>query len=433
MGDKMKLAEIFRDNMVLQRNKPIAVFGYGKGGGYIEFCGKTTVFTNKNECKFCIYLPAEEAGGPYDMTVCINDEKLVIKNVLIGEVFMAAGQSNMELNTSETIDIDIIENANVRLFTEPHNPNEEAVITHNIPKWTIADNESILKFSAIGYKVGQILQENLHIPIGIISCNKGASRVDTWTDPKIADTDEYKKLIPKKFESVKMYKFNEGSFLFENKLLNIIPYTMKGVLWYQGESNARTGDAENYKTLLTIMINNWRELFGANLPFYCVQIMPYVYGENWEIVRKAIEEVAKTVDNVYMTTLVNTNENDKIHPSKKNTVAEMLANAVLTTLYGRDLVYSGPVFNKCIIKKEYAEISFIFRHGLHFDGEPNDIYVTYENGATEKAQCSVKGNKLYVKLKDKKPLKIAMGYCQVPCHNLYNGAGYLASPFEINL
>ena len=428
----MKLAEIFRDNMVLQRGKPIAVFGKGNGTGYIEFCGKTTHFSDKNG-EFCVYLPTEEAGGPYDMTVCLNNETQIIKNVLIGDVFMAAGQSNMEFPTSETIDIEIFENNNLCLFTEPNIPNDAAVINHITPEWNLANKESILKFSALGYKVGDILEKPLHIPIGIISCNKGASRVDTWTDPKIADTDEYKRFIPKKSESVKMYKFNEGSFLFENKLANIIPYTMKGVLWYQGESNARSGDAENYKTLLTIMINNWRELFGANLPFYCVQIMPYVYGENWEIVRKATEEVAKTVDNVYMTTLVNTGENDKIHPQKKNTIAVMLANAVLTTIYGRDYAYSGPVFNKCILKPDHAEISFIFREGLHFDGEPKDIFVTYENGETELADCKIKGNKLFVYFKGEKVAKISMGYCQVPNHNLYNSSGYLASPFEINL
>lgn len=430
-GVFMKLAEIFCDNMVLQRDKPIALFGNGVGNGYVDFCGKRTEIISNG--KFCVYLPQEEAGGPYDMIVCLNDEIFTLKNILIGDVFMAAGQSNMEFTTSQTCDIEIIENSNVRLFTEPHIPNDDAVINCINPEWNIADKESILKFSAIGYKVGEILQQNLNIPIGIISCNKGASRADTWTETKITDTDEYKKLIPQKSETCKQYKFNEGSFLFENKLKNIIPYTMKGVLWYQGESNARDGDAENYKTILTIMINNWRELFCNNLPFYCVQIMPYVWGKNWEIVRKAIEDIAKTVDNVYMTTLVNTDENDKIHPEKKNTVAVMLANAVLTTLYGRDLPYSGPVFNNCIVKQDYAEISFIFRNGLHFDGTPNDIYVTYENGEVEKAKCEIKRNKLYVKLNSNKAVKITMGYCQVPSHNLYNSAGYLASPFEIIL
>ncbi len=418
--------------MVLQRGKPIAVFGSGEGSGYIEFCGKTTRFSSENG-EFCIYLPTEEAGGPYDMIVSLNDETQIIKNILIGDVFMAAGQSNMELTTAETIDIEILGNANLRLFTEPHNPNYDAVISHIAPEWNLANKESILKFSAIGYKVGDILEKSLHIPIGIISCNKGASRVDTWTDPVIADTDEYKKMIPQKHETCKQYKFNEGSFLFENKLKHIIPYTMKGILWYQGESNARSGDAENYQTLLTILINNWRELFNDNLPFYCVQIMPYVWGDNWEIVRKAIENVARTVDNVYMTTLVNTNENDEIHPKKKNTVATMLANAVLTTLYGRDYIYCGPVFNKFTLKPDHVEISFIFREGLHFDGEPRDIYVTYENGETELADCKIKGNKLFVYFKDSNPCKITMGYCKTPDHNLYNSAGYLASPFEIDL
>ena len=111
----------------------------------------------------------------------------------------------------------------------------------------------------------------------------------------------------------------------------------------------------------------------------------------------------------------------------------MLANAVLSSLYGRDKTYSGPVFNKCVVKHKHAEISFIFRDGLHFDSEPRDIFVTYENGVTEPADCKIKSNKLYVCLKDENVNKITMGYCQVPDHNLYNGAGYLASPFEINL
>lgn len=428
----MKLAEIFQDNMVLQRGKEIAVFGTGTGDGCITFCGKTTAFVSNDE-SFCVYIPAEEAGGPYDMTVCLNDEVRTIKNILVGDVFMAAGQSNMEFTTRETVDIPIIENGNIRLFTEPHIPTDDGNYNHLTPEWNYATKESILKFSAIGYRVAEILQENLHIPIGIVSCNKGASRADTWTDPKIADTDEYKKLIPKKAETCKMYWFNKGSWLFENKLSHIIPFTMKGVLWYQGESNARDGDAQNYKTILEIMINNWRDLFDANLPFYIVQIMPYVWGEKWEIVRKCQEEVAKELDNVYMTTLVNTDENDKIHPNKKNTVAVMLANAVLSTLYGHDKIYSGPVYNQCKIKDNVAEISFIFGGGLHFDGAPNDIYLHYENGECAVADCKIKHNKLYISLKSEKPTRITMGYKNVPEHNLYNGAGYLASPFEIVL
>lgn len=426
----MKLAEIFQDNLVLQRGREIAVFGDGQGNGYIDFCGKRTVINSEDD-HFCVFLPSEEAGGPYDMTVVLNNEISVIKNILIGDVFMAAGQSNIELPTKDTVDIPIIENDNIRLFTEPNIPSDDGSYKHITPEWNSATKESIAEFSAIGYRVAEILQEDLHIPIGIVSCNKGASRADTWTDPKITDTDDYKKLIPKKAETCKMYWFNEGSWLFENKLKHIIPFTMKGILWYQGESNACDCDAQNYKTVLEIMINNWRELFGADLPFYIVQLMPYVWGEKWEIVRKCQEEVAKTVDNIYMTTLVNTNENDKIHPQKKNTVAVMLADAVLSTLYGKDKVYSGPVLNQFKLKGSTAEISFTFCEGLHFDGEAKDIFVYYENGDIDPAICKIKDNKLIITFKNERVIKITMGYQNLPEHNLYNSAGYLASPFEI--
>ena len=388
----MKLAEIFQDNMVLQRGKKIAVFGEGMGNISVTLCDKTTNFTSNSE-RFCFYLPEEEAGGPYDMTVCLDNEVKVIKNVLIGDVFMAAGQSNMELPTRDTIDIEIIENDDIRLFTEPHIPFDDGSYVIQTAEWNTATKDEILKFSAIGYKVAEILQENLHIPIGIISCNKGATRADSWTSPELTENDEYKKLNPKKEETCKMYWFNRGSWLFDNKLSPIIPFTMKGVLWYQGESNARDGDAQNYKTVLEIMIKNWRDLFSDNLPFYIVQIMPYVWGEKWHIVRKCQEEVAKTVDNVYMTTLVNTSENDQIHPQKKNTIAVMLANAVLSTLYGHDKIYSGPVYNQFNVKNNELEISFIFGGGLHFNGQPKDILLHYEDGKTDTAKCKIKRNK----------------------------------------
>ena len=263
----VRLAEIFTDNMVLQRNKEIALFGYGKGKGTIECCDKKIEFESVEE-RFCVYLPAENAGGPHVMKVILNEEETILNNILIGDVYIAAGQSNMEITLRDTTDIPQKENTNVRFFIEPHNADPEMNnIRCNESVWQVCDRETILDFSAIGYDVANMINEQTDIPIGIIGCNKGASRVDAWTDPNIVETPSYQKMISEKHWDYDIYKFNQNSWLYINKLLPIVPFTVNGIIWYQGESNRRHEEALYYDKMLELMIGNWRELWRENLPF----------------------------------------------------------------------------------------------------------------------------------------------------------------------
>ena len=283
----MKLAAIFTDHMVLQRRTPIAIFGEGHGNGTATLNGTVTEF--RADGTFIAYLPAMEAGGPYDLTVTIGDESVTFTDVLVGDVYLAGGQSNMQFRVEESTDVPRIGNPMVRHFTEGHFADENRNETYNYSPWQIATEENLEHFSAIGYDVGRMLCEELDIPVGIISCNIGASRVDAWTDPALVESPAYQQLLGDKHWDWHCYKFNQQSWCYLNKLLSIVPYTICGVLWYQGESNRLEQEAVHYHTLLRLMIENWRDLWQADLPFYIVQIAPFADNveNDWPHIRQA--------------------------------------------------------------------------------------------------------------------------------------------------
>ena len=427
----MKLADIFTDAMVLQRRKPIAVFGSGSGKGRVELCGNAVTFEATDG--WLVHLPAMEAGGPYEMTVTLNDETVTLTDILVGDVYLAGGQSNMQFRVEESTDIPRIPNEQVRVFTEGHGADENRNEWYDYTPWRVATAENLEKFTAIGYDAARMLQEELNIPIGIVSCNIGASRVDAWTAPEIVNTPNYQQMLGAKHGDWHYYKFNQESWCYLTKLLPVVPYGINGVLWYQGESNRLEEEAVHYHALLGRMIENWRDLWGENLPFYIVQIAPYNDGDwnDWSHIRQAQERVAKEVVGAYLCTLNHTGEADNIHPTKKHQIATEVANAVLTTLYGYDREYCGPVVDKAEKTESGAVITFTHADGLHFDGDISDLQVYDFERKPLPYTAAIEGDTLCITADG--IFRITMGFCNSPTHNLYNAAGCLASPFEIIL
>lgn len=433
----MRLAEIFGNGMVLQRDKEICIFGYGSGSGTIEFCGEQYSFTSKED-KFYVYLKPQKAGGPYDMTVTLSGKKQIISDILIGDVYIAAGQSNMELTLKGTAEIEYFTNENIRFFTEPNNVDKENKPIHNSADWIVCKEKKSDNFSAIGYYFANKLQEYSGVPVGVISCSKGASRVDTWTAPEYVNQESYLAMQTIRCGDYDYYKFNQNSYLYLNKLLNIVPFTNSGVLWYQGESNRGIVESIYYAEMLRIMINNWREIWNDNLPFYIVQLMPYIGNpemSDWAMIRAQQEKVTKTVNNTYLVTLVNTGESDKIHPINKKVVSYELANAVKYAQFNEAVEYCGPVLEKYECSQKEIKLTFSHADGLYIKDEKLcDFYVYAQNGEELSFDIKIIDNNLSVLLtSDKIPYKIALGYANAPEHNLYNSSGYLASPFELKL
>ncbi len=427
----MKLAAIFTDHMVLQRDCPIALFGEGVGHGTATLNGTVTAFDADG--KFITYLPAMPAGGPYELTVTIGDESVTFTDVLIGDVYLAGGQSNMQFRVEESVDIPRIGNPRVRHFREGHFADENRNESYNYTPWQIATEDALLQFSAIGYDVGRMLCEELDVPVGVISCNIGASRVDAWTAPTIVETDEYQQLLGNKHWDWHCYKFNQGSWCYLTKLLPIVPYTVCGVLWYQGESNRHPEEAVHYHTLLGKLIANWRDLWQKELPFYLVQIAPFADSleNDWPHIRQAQERAAKEIPNTYLCTLTHTGESDNIHPTKKHSLAVELKNAVLANAFGYDVEYCGPVYDTVEKAADGVTITFTHADGLHFDGDPADLKVYDIEGNPLPFTAAIEGNTLHITADG--ITRIELGWQNACTHNLYNEAGCLASPFQIIL
>ncbi len=433
----MRLADIFCDHMVLQRDMPICVYGTGTGTGSISFCGETVNFTITKEV-FRVILSPQPAGGPYDMTVTLNGETTVITDILMGDVYIAAGQSNMEFCMNRALDMEGEDLPKVRFFKEPHNINDEGVISCDASiSWQLCTPETAAGFTAIGGQFGMDMYHHTGVPVGILSCSKGASCIESWTDPKVTEAEAYRQWMAVPHYDYDRYGGNHDNWLFLNKLLNLIPYGVSGALWYQGESDRNPETAQNYDKLLEAMIGSWRKLWGYNIPFYLVQLMPYNEGVNadWATIRAMQEKVARTVDNVYLTTLVDTNETRDIHPPRKRVAAGALANAVKRVQFGADVEYCGPVLAEHTVDGNTATLTFCHADGLCIKGDAlTDTFVLDADG-TEHPVTAILEDKTLTLTWDAAtaPVAIAMGWRNSPAHNLYNAADYLASPFKIEL
>ena len=437
----MKLSDIFCDNMMLQRGSETIVYGEGEGNGYIEIMGKTIPFSAENG-RFEVLLPELKAGDNFDMTISLGEDTRVIKNILVGDVYIAGGQSNMELAVADTFETDTKSNPNIRYFREGTDFDGSANISYSHQGWRICEKEDALSYSAVAYHFAQKLNADSGVPVGIISCNMGSSGIQTWVPEEITSKPVFAPTMYLKQDKYQLYKFNLNNCLYYNKLLKIVPYTAKGVLWYQGESNTTVGEAENYLGMLKELINHWRELWNKELPFYVVQLMPFLTNadySDWAAVRDAQLKASKTIPNVYTITMVEVMDLFDIHPKNKKCVGEAIANAVMNTLFGlKDTEYCGPIAESCSVSGNTAEITFSHAKGMWLDHTWfEDLYIfdeagkNYEvNGRT--ADFKIDGDKLYITWdKDINPIGIKMGYWNVPKHKLKNDSGYLASPFKM--
>ena len=334
----MKLAQIFSDNMVVQANKPIRVFGQGEGTITVEFNGRTQSAQAKDG-KWLVVLDAMNYGGPYEMKVSCENEAVTIKNVMVGEVILCAGQSNIEFTLGdEKYDVsNIEENPNIRHFVldapfKVPRPSREY--------WGECKKGEIGYWSAIGYHVAEILSKKNDVAIGIIGLYRGTSAIQTFMDEKFFK--EHPELdIPA--ESVtktaartdKEFFWNGYGFMYHSMFEKLGNFSMGTVIWYQGESNSSPQEAPIYKYLLKGLINLWRsDLEDEKLPFVIVQICYFTVrdDEYWRQIQKAQTEIQNEVENVVTVESTDCHElHTNIHPASKIKLSQKLANYIKLT------------------------------------------------------------------------------------------------------
>ena len=327
----MKLNQIFSNHMVFQANEPIRIFGEGKGTITVEFGGVCiTKFFNSD--KWFIELEAMTYGGPYEMTIIIDGVKSVINDMYIGEVYLLAGQSNIELPLKDTNfpKESYEDNPLVRCFMQ-----DKLEILPDLKSadgWYVCQKDKIKNWSAIGYHMALKIANSKNIAVGLVYCYQGASVIESWLPKEISQKNIYAIPFEERGLSKSIAKnspYNISGALYDYVQQKIAPFSFGGVVWYQGETNTGKGDYKIYGGLLKELIACWRKDFmNDDLLFVIVQIADYDLrnDEAWKKIQDIQWEVGCQLENVVAVKSADVCERFDIHPPTKTVLAERIAD-----------------------------------------------------------------------------------------------------------
>jgi len=363
---QVRLPAIISSGMVLQQNDSATLWGWGNPSEKIlvttSWNNRTDTATVNNRANWKIKVKTPAAGGPYKINLTGNINSIELSNVMIGEVWVCSGQSNMERsywNGLEDIknELPACYNNNIRLFhiprTTANHPQDDVKA-----EWKICDSNSLKSFSAIGYFFGKKINSELKVPIGLINASWSGTPAEVWTPEKIFDDDEELRLSAARLQSFRWWPNHDG--LCYNAMIDpITKFTIAGTIWYQGESNITNNDT--YYKLFTTMIKSWREAWKKDFPFYYVQIAPYKYGFNnvGALLREAQTKSLSLPGTgmVVITDLVDNPEN--IHPENKHDVGLRLANYALGETYKqKGIAYKSPMYKSKTTNGNKITLSF---------------------------------------------------------------------------
>jgi sialate O-acetylesterase len=445
------LARVFGNGMVLQQGMKVPVWGTGTEGEEVTVAFQGQRFTTKvKDGKWIVRLnPLKANASPESLKVDARS-RVTVDDVLVGEVWICSGQSNMELKLKDSFeskaDIEASTNPNIRLLTITKRKENEPV------------SEIGLKdISAVAYYFGRSLQKSLDVPVGLIHTSWGGSPAEVWMSHEaLASNPAYALEILDDYDKKVAAGKKPGwkpSELYNGMIYPLAPFAAKGAIWYQGESNA--GRAAQYRTLFPDMIKNWRQLWGqTEFSFLAVQLAPFdgnkkrpleqilaELGEsNWAELREAQVHATKILPKVGIAVITDIGEKDDIHPKKKAPVGERLALAARGVSYGEKIEYSGPMFKSMSTKTDKAlgveRAILTFDHvGSGLEAHDGDLTGFSIAGADKKfvwAKTEIlPDNKLAVWSPDiKKPVAVRYGWADFPVVNLWNKDGLPASPFR---
>jgi sialate O-acetylesterase len=492
------VSPMFTDHAVLQQDKPIYVWGTADPGESVRVSlsndnGTTGGAQTTENGHWVAKLPPQKAGGPYTLTVQ-GRNRIQFKDVLIGEVWVCSGQSNMEWQLRSSFeapkDIAAAANPKLRLFTVA-----KATSTRPLDKvkgeWKECTPDTVPGFSAVAYYFGRDLQKAVDVPVGLIHTSWGGTPAQAWTSKEAlsaspnlrhypqevaervekydaekakeqydAAMEQYKETMAKHREAVAKAKEenkpapkapqrprapvapgqsqNDASTLYNAMIAPIIPYGIRGVIWYQGESNA--DKAYEYRTLFSTMIQDWRANWKqGDFPFLLVQLAPYKkinpkpVESDWAELREAQLMATKSLGKVGMAVITDVGEENDIHPKKKEPVGARLALLARKIAYGQEIVAMGPVYKKMRVQGNEVVLTFDnVGAGLESRGEKLTGFTVA--GADRKfypADAVIQGDTVVVSAAGvDKPVAVRFGWANYPVVNLWNKDGLPATPFR---
>ena len=437
----IRLPAVISSNMVLQQQSSVALWGWADPAEKIVITTSwnnrvdSVVTTSGATWKIQVNTPA--AGGPYTITLK-GWNTIVLNNVMIGEVWVCSGQSNMEWSSNQNLKqiIDELPNSsnnNIRFF-QVSKATSEWPQDNTVGEWKVCSPESLKGFSAVGYFFGKKLEHDLHVPIGLINASWGGTPAEVWTPAEEVNKEPALKEAAEKLQQSPWWPV-APAYTYNAMIFPVTNFAIAGSIWYQGESNTKT--SSTYKKLFTSMIRAWRQAWKKDFPFYYVQIAPFTYEDkNIGALLREQQTWALSYPNTGMVVISDLVDDVKdIHPSNKKDVAMRLANWALAETYHQNLTgYKSPIFKKMEINGDKAT--------LLFDNAPNgfmvkggqkatEFYIAGDDGKFLPAELKLEKDRIIVFNKQiKKPVAVRFGFSNTAMPNLFSKEGLPVGPFR---
>ncbi|WP_204273703.1 GDSL-type esterase/lipase family protein [Draconibacterium mangrovi] len=469
----LSLAPVFMNHMVLQQEQPIQVFGKANSRTKLtlNFASQKRTCTANEHGQWSVTFNAVAAGGPYELKVTSDSEESIsLYDILVGEVWVCAGQSNMEfqmkqaINASRMID-DAAEYPNLRLYnlksivrTDNKNWDSTTLVKVNQldyfeGEWERSNSDDAAEFSAIGYTFGRQLNKKLDVPIGLIQISVGGAPAEAFIDRKTLEFDPYmvdvltdwkkndfiqgwcreRAAINIELAENKLQRHPyEPAYIYEAGVKSVVGIPVAGVIWYQGESNAH--NAEHYKHAFSALVYSWRSAFNdAKMPFYFAQLSS-INRPSWPYFRETQRELALSIPNTAMVVTSDLGDSLDVHPKHKIEIGERFANLALSHDYGmKDVPNGGPQISK--VTEEKGKVILTFSHAVQLktsDGNRvRELEVAGADGLFHPVSAKLKNNKIIIDSKDKKIEQVRYGWKPYSRGNLVNECGLPASTFQV--
>ncbi|MFN8313064.1 MAG: sialate O-acetylesterase [Cyclobacteriaceae bacterium] len=438
---QLRLPAVISDHMVLQHNTDVELWGWDGPNQKLAIVGSwenrdtfKTVTANTGRWRTTIKTPV--AGGPYSISIT-GSEKIVLKDVMMGEVWICSGQSNMEWNvnlgsTDAAAEMPKANFPNIRFFQVPKSSSPTPQ-EHGEGQWVACTPQTMKSFSAVGYFFGKKLHGDLKVPIGLINVSWGGTAAEVWTPAAAVDSDPELRAAAKALGNSEWWPKDPG-IVYNSMIRPLVPYTLAGAIWYQGESNTST--PATYSKLMKVMIEQWRTEFQKDFPFYYVQIAPFAYGKTYEgaLIREQ-QSFMRSIPNTGMVVISDAVDNvEDIHPKMKKPVGDRLANYALAETYKKPILgYQSPIYKSMSVEKNKARLSFHFGSiGLISQGgDPKGFLVAGEDQKFYPAIAKVEGETVLVYAKEVKvPVAVRFCFDNTTIPNLFNKEGLPVSVFR---
>lgn len=484
---EVRLPHMLSDHAVLQRERPIHLWGWATPGARLSahFHDQTVAAVADDVGKWSLWLSPESAGGPYTLTIDGDGGEKTVSDLLVGDVWFASGQSNMEMPLEGFRDAQgkptaVVKNADQEIAAATNSKLRLLRVEHKASDfpmddvttgWTQCTPSSARQFSAVAYFFGRDIAEKEHVPVGLIDSTWGGTPADSWVSmdtlgsnanllpafasrarfsSQLADTDAMlaaekradaaAQASGKPVPSHPWHPYETSwapAELYNGMIAPFTPMSVKGFLWYQGETNSAHDRAPFYYTLFSALIGDWRMHFAqGDLPFLFVQISSFNSpGEDWGRVRDA-QRRTLSVANTAMAVTLDVGLPDNVHPPDKQTVAERLALPARAMVYGERIPYASPLFRQATQELQpdgstALRVWFDHAEGLHYkSGAAAGFEVAGQDGKFVPAQARVEGTSVLVSAPTlTAPVFVRYGWMGVMENNLYNAQGLPASTF----